>query len=169
MRKRRVFRLCRVLASLLALSGFAGLATAGDWPQWLGPTRNCRASADSPELAQLPNDPRVLWRKKIGGGFSSPVEAGGKLVYFDEDGSQEVARLRDAKTGEEVWHTAIGSVFQDEWGAGPRSTPLIDDNRVYVQSCKGEFRCLDFATGKIIWGVSFEKDFWRKIPRQPCK
>ena len=49
------------------------------------------------------------------------------------------------------------------WGAGPRSTPLIYGDRVYVQSCKGEFRCLDLATGNIISGTSFEKDFQVKF------
>jgi outer membrane protein assembly factor BamB len=85
------------------------------------------------------------------------------LVYCDEDGAQEVAHLLDAGTGAEIWRTAIGEVYQDEWGAGPRSTPLIDSDRVYVQSCKGEFRCLDMATGGIIWGASFEKDFQVKF------
>jgi outer membrane protein assembly factor BamB len=32
-----------------------------------------------------------------------------------------------------------------------------------VQSGRGEFRCLDLANGKIIWGTSFEKDFGVKF------
>src|SRR5438270_262006 len=50
-------------------------------------------------------------------------------------------------------------MYSDEWGPGPRSTPILDGRRVYVQSCKGELRCLDLANGKVVWGVSFEKDF----------
>jgi outer membrane protein assembly factor BamB len=50
-------------------------------------------------------------------------------------------------------------MFEDEWGPGPRSTPIIDGDRVYVQSCTGEFRCLNLADGKPIWSVNFEKDF----------
>jgi outer membrane protein assembly factor BamB len=50
-------------------------------------------------------------------------------------------------------------MYEDEWGPGPRSTPIIDGERVYVKSCKGEFRCLSLADGKVIWGASFDKDF----------
>src|SRR6185369_5733499 len=53
--------------------------------------------------------------------------------------------------------------FQDEWGAGTRSTPCIDEDRVYALSCNGEFRCLNLRDGKLIWGKSFEKDFGVKF------
>jgi outer membrane protein assembly factor BamB len=71
--------------------------------------------------------------------------------------------LFDARTGAEIWSTAIGAVYRDEWGAGPRSTPVIDGDRVFVQSCKGEFRCLNRANGNVLWGVSFQKDFGVKF------
>jgi outer membrane protein assembly factor BamB len=53
--------------------------------------------------------------------------------------------------------------FQDEWGIGPRATPILDQERLYVQSCSGEFHCLDFKDGKTIWQTSFEKDFGVKF------
>lgn len=163
MEQRGFSRLLRLLCVFLICRGTAQLAMGGDWPQWFGPTRDGHASFDSPSLQRLPSDPHPVWQKKIGGGFSSPVVAAGKLVYFDESGGQEVAHCLDATTGAEVWRTEIGGAYEDEWGAGPRSTPIIDGDRVYVQSCKGEFRCLDMAAGKIIWGVSFEKDFQVKF------
>jgi outer membrane protein assembly factor BamB len=138
---------------------FADAARGGDWPQWLGPQRNGYAAADFPALEKLAPDLKVVWRKRIGGGFSSPVVAGGKLVVFDENGQTETVHLLDAKTGAEIWSAAIGEVYRDEWGAGPRSTPVIDGDRVFAQSCKGEFRCLDLANGRVIWGVGFDKDF----------
>ena len=147
----------------MALLFFAGAAPGGDWPQWLGPQRDGHAAADSPALEKLPSDPKVVWRKKIGGGFSSPVVASDKLVYFDENGKAEVVHLLDANSGAEIWSAPIGDVYRDEWGAGPRSTPVMDGDRVFVQSCKGEFRCLSLATGAVIWSVSFEKDFGVKF------
>jgi outer membrane protein assembly factor BamB len=155
---------CRLfLCGMIVFSCFARAAHGGDWPQWLGPSRDGHTAADFPALEKLPSELKIVWRKKIGGGFSSPVVAGGKLIVFDENGSAEVVHLLDAKTGAEIWNASIGDVFQDEWGAGPRSTPIIDGDRVYVQSCKGEFRCLNLATGATIWGVSFEKDFGVKF------
>jgi outer membrane protein assembly factor BamB len=46
-------------------------------------------------------------------------------------------------------------VFQDEWGAGPRATPFTDGKNVYFQSCNGEFRCVDFEKGTVLWGFNF--------------
>ena len=132
---------------------------AGDWPQWRGQARDGHAAADEIAPASLPREPDFAWRLDIGGGFSSPVVAGGKLVYLDGQSGKEVAHLVDAKTGKEIWQVSYAEMYQDEWGPGPRSTPIIDGDRIYVQSCKGEFRCLSLADGKVIWGVSFDKDF----------
>jgi outer membrane protein assembly factor BamB len=156
-------RRCLFVCGMIVFSCFADAARGGDWPQWLGPRRDGHAAADSPAIERLAPELKVVWRKKIGGGFSSPVVAGGKLVFFDENGHAEVAHLLDANTGAEIWSAVIGDVYRDEWGAGPRSTPVIDGDRVFVQSCKGEFRCLALASGGVIWGVSFEKDFGVKF------
>ena len=65
--------------------------------------------------------------------------AGGKLVYLDGQGQKEVAHLVDAKTGKEIWRVPYADLFQDEWGPGPRSTPIIDDDRVYVHHATANF------------------------------
>jgi len=132
---------------------------AGDWPQWRGPERTGHAVGESLGPPSLAKESKTLWRLEIGGGFSSPVVAGGKLVYLDGREGKEVAHLVDAQTGKELWRAAFGDLYEDEWGPGPRSTPIMDGDRVYVQSCKGEFRCLNLADGKEIWRTSFEKDF----------
>jgi outer membrane protein assembly factor BamB len=141
-----------LLASLAPVRG-------GDWPQWRGPQRTGHAAAESPVPATLPNEPAVSWRLDIGGGFSSPVIAAGKLAYLDAQDGKEVAHLLDSRTSKELWRVSYGEMFADEWGPGPRSTPIFDADRLYVQSCRGELRCLNVADGKVIWGVSFEKDF----------
>jgi outer membrane protein assembly factor BamB len=136
---------------------------AGDWPQWHGPSRDCRIPDAEPVPASLPADLKAVWKIPVGGGFSSPVISGGKLVYLDENGKQEVAHLLDAATGKEIWNVPFADRFEDEWGAGPRSTPFVDGDRVYAQSCSGEFRCFALADGKVIWGTGFQKDFGVKF------
>jgi outer membrane protein assembly factor BamB len=148
---------CILLGLLVCPIGFQSLG--GDWPQWRGPQRTGYADSREQGLGSLSGDPKVYWRKEIGGGFSSPVVAHGKLAYLDAQDGKEVAHVIDAATGKEVWQNVYGEMYEDEWGPGPRSTPIIDENRVYVQSCKGEFRCFDIENGKVLWGVSFEKDF----------
>jgi outer membrane protein assembly factor BamB len=146
-----------VLGWWLLLPG--GVGATADWPQWRGPTRDGHAGADTPTVASLAAEPKVTWRLSIGGGFSSPVVASGKLIYLDAENGQEVVHALDAQSGRELWRLAFATMFEDEWGPGPRSTPIIDGDRVYVQSCNGEFRCLNLADGKVIWGKSFDRDF----------
>src|SRR5258705_2412354 len=148
---------CAWQGLLLCLIGLQCLA--GDWPQWRGPGRSGHADLREQSLGSHPGEPKTFWRKEIGGGFSSPVIAHGKLAYLDAQDGKEVAHFIDAATGKELWQSAYGEMYEDEWGPGPRSTPILDDNRLYVQSCKGEFRCFSAENGKVLWAVSFAKDF----------
>ena len=36
-------------------------------------------------------------------------------------------------------------------GDGPRATPTYHDGRLYALGALGEFRCLDAATGTVVW------------------
>lgn len=157
-RQRQTF--ANISLQLLALTFICAASDsfAGDWPQWRGPSRNAVAPAGAP-ITRLPANLKPIWKIQIGGGHSAPVVAAGKLVYLDEDGEKEVTHLMDAGSGKEIWRVPFATMYQDEWGAGPRATPTMDGDRVYVQSCNGEFRCLSLADGKTIWGTSFEKDF----------
>ncbi len=141
----------------------AGLSPAADWPQWRGPVRDGHAAATLRMPIAFPREWQPKWRRPIGGGFSSPVVAGGRVVYLDEQHGREVAHALDASTGQEYWRVDYADAFKDEWGAGPRCTPIVDGDRVYVQSCTGEFRCLRLADGSLVWGTSFEKDFGVKF------
>jgi outer membrane protein assembly factor BamB len=143
----------------LALLLTGPLSHAADWPQWRGPDRTGAVPAGTAIPATLPNDPKLLWRLDIGGGFSSPVVAHGKLVYLDGRNGKEVAHFIDAPNGREIWKVDYAEEFGDEWGPGPRSTPIIDEDHVYVQACNGEFRCLKLADGGTVWRTSFQKDF----------
>src|SRR6185503_8209000 len=103
---------------------------------------------------------RVVWRIPIGEGFASPVVANGKVFYFDNQAGKETLHAIGAADHQEFWRVAVGDTFQDEQGPpGPRCTPLVDGDRVYAQSGKGELQCLQVADGKRIWRVNFLKDF----------
>jgi outer membrane protein assembly factor BamB len=100
-----------------------------------------------------------VWRVPVGDGFASPVVSGGRVFHLDNQDGQEVAHGVDAVTGQELWHVTLFSSHQDGFGIGPRCTPVADQDRVYVQSAKGEFQCLDAATGKLRWRKNFVDDF----------
>src|SRR5271169_4292171 len=61
----------------------AGAARADDWPQWLGPKRDS-VWRETGIIEKFPaNGPPVLWRTSVGGGYSGPVVAGGRVYLTD--------------------------------------------------------------------------------------
>src|SRR5689334_15203370 len=72
--------------------------SAADWPQWRGPNRDGHAAGS---VNSLPKELKPVWKLPIGPGFSSPIIAGGKLIYLDEQAGKEVAHCLNAETGKE--------------------------------------------------------------------
>jgi glucose dehydrogenase len=155
--------LSALFAVFLTVLFHAVVVRATDWPQWRGPGRSGHAPLNAPALSALPKELKPVWKVSVGGGHSAPVVVGNKLAYLDVNNSREFAHVLDASTGKELWHVDYADRFEDEWGAGPRATPTIDGDRLYVQSCNGEFLCLNLTTGKTIWRTSFDKDFGVKF------
>lgn len=126
---------------------------AADWPQWRGPNRDGHTVETLP--ASWPAQPRVVWRKAVGHGYAGPVVANDKLLLVAEVGAQETAHLFDAHSGQQLWAVPVGDTYADEFEPGPRCTPLLDGDRAYTQTCKGEFRCLDLKDGATKWRFHF--------------
>jgi outer membrane protein assembly factor BamB len=146
-------------------------AWASDWPQWRGPNRD----GVSPEWGLLTawpaNGPAVVWKKPIGRGFSSVVVARGRLYTMDEetvpagDGTASPPRryeavvCLDAGTGNPIWRHRYPSDFVERFGSGPRSTPAVDDDRVYAVGATGILHCLRADTGDVVWKHDLMEEF----------
>jgi outer membrane protein assembly factor BamB len=129
---------------------------AGDWPQFLGPTRD--GVYAGPDLAAVwPKDgPPVVWQKSLGQGFSGPVVAEGQLILFHRLNDQEVVTCLDARTGEPKWTKSYPSAYRDDSGfdEGPRATPCVAQGRVYAFGAEGMLSCLNLADGNMLWKVN---------------
>jgi len=132
---------------------------AADWPQWRGPEQTGHVPPGVAVPATLPAEANVLWRAKLGDGYASPVVAGGKVFYLDNQQGNEVVHAAEAATGKELWNAKLDACFKDNFVSGPRCTPVVDGNRVYAQSCRGEFQCLNAEDGKVLWHRNFTTDF----------
>src|SRR5262249_34863487 len=140
-----------VAATLL----LAAAVPAADWPQWRGPNRD----GHSPEkglLKEWPkNGPPLVWKANLGGGgFSSPAVDGDKLSVTtaedDESGLKEHAICLGTKDGKPLWKvplpaTNAAAEYETGWGSGPRGTPTVDGNHVYVLGARGDLCCLKVA------------------------
>ena len=146
------------LWSVLCLCTFCSFAD--DWPRWRGPANDGHVPSEVGVPAALPAEPKVVWKMKIDEGLASPVVAGENVIYFDNVGGRETLHAIDAATMKELWRKEIDGTFSDSQGpTGPRCTPMVDGDRVYAQSCKGELQCLSLAEGKLLWRVNFTNDF----------
>lgn len=146
-----------------ALAVFALLVAplmAADWPRWGGPAGDGHVPAGEAMPATLPSSPKELWRIAVSDGMGSPAVCAEKLIHLDVLDGKETVHALDAATGKEIWNSPLDDLFKDNQSAPcPRTTPLVDGSRVYVQSCRGEFQCLAIADGKKIWSVNFQRDF----------
>ena len=50
------------------------------------------------------------------------------------------------------------------YATGPRATPTVDDDRVYITGATGMIFCLDAATGEVLWEKDSVTDYDTNIP-----
>ncbi len=149
---------------LLSLPAFAAEKNA-DWPQWRGPNRD-GVSQESGLLKKWPeNGPKQLWRVSTGKGFSSVVVAGGKVYGAWAKGNYEELICLDEKSGEQLWKHRLGTVFVNEMGSGPRSSPIVDDGLVYAIGARGNLHAVDAKSGEKAWSRNLTREYGTRIPR----
>ncbi|MFN9853883.1 MAG: PQQ-binding-like beta-propeller repeat protein, partial [Planctomycetota bacterium] len=146
---------------LLASAAMSSLVSADetDWPQWRGPVRDGQAAPQRLLKSWPEGGPKLKWSYKTAGlGYSSVSVSNGRIYTLGQRGDDCVAICVDAATGEERWVQRIdrGSQkgdYSTEWGGGPRSSPTVDGELVYVLSDLGELACLKASDGTRVWGV----------------
>lgn len=123
----------------------------GRWTDFRGPARDGRYPGPV-RTAWPPGGLPVLWKQPIGLGYASFVAAGGRAFTIEQRRGNEVVAAYDIDTGREVWTSAWAGLFVEGMGGdGPRATPTYHDGRVYALGALGELRCLDAATGAVVW------------------
>ena len=105
-----------------------------------------------------------MWKKPVGGGRASFAVAGGRAFTIEQRKNEEVVAAYDVQTGRELWANSWRERFNSKlmglWGGGegPRSTPTWHDGLVYALGARGELRCLDAVTGKLVWRTNILSD-----------
>lgn len=134
---------------------------AADWPQFLGPNRNCTSPETGLAQSWPKGGPPRLWEREVGEGYSGPVIAGDRLILFHRMGDNEVVECLDAASGKGRWKFPYPTRYEDDLGKGngPRSTPLIAGQRVYTLGAEGRLHCLELDSGKKVWDRSIMDDY----------
>jgi outer membrane protein assembly factor BamB len=139
--------------------------TPRDYPGFLGGRYWAEVPNVELETDWAAHPPRELWRREIGGGWSSFAIVGDYAVTQEQRGANELVTCYRLATGEPVWtHSDTARFdpidFQGSLGGiGPRATPTIVDDRIFTQGGTGIVNCLDARTGRAIWSHDTAEKF----------
>ncbi len=147
-------------------------ALAEDWPEWRGKGRT-GVWTESGILEKFPAAGlTAAWRTPVRRGFAGPAVAAGHVFVTDfvrtsgMKGTERALGL-DEKTGKVLWTReweANYTGMMDTYASGPRATPTVDADRVYIVGGTGILLCLNARTGEVIWQKDYVKDYGMQMP-----
>ena len=145
---------------------------ADDWPEIRGKGRRGVWQETGIVDAFPAEGLTVRWRTPIDPGWSGPVISDGRVFLMDFTRAErttdvvERAVCLDEETGRIVWtrswdadYRTVGATWE-----GPRITPTVDGNRVYVMGATGLLHALDVETGEVVWAKDLMNDFQAPPP-----
>ncbi len=132
-----------------------------DWPSFLGPLRNSRSAETGILTDWSAGKLKILWQRELGKGYSLGSTSRGRYFQLDAIGDECRLRCLNERTGQAIWEFRYQFEYQDlyNFDDGPRTTPVIDENRVYIFGVEGMLHCLDWEDGKVIWSVDTQRKF----------
>ena len=129
------------------------------FPQFLGPTRDCKAPGPKLETDWKTNPPEKLWRQPIGAAWSGFVVSAHRAITQEQRDENEVVSCYDLPTGKMLWmHSNPGHYNTKIAGKGPRATPAIHDGKIYTLGATGVLNCLELESGKRVWHRNIAAD-----------
>ena len=156
---------------ILILLAFSTLL-ATDWPEWRGKGR-LGVWTESGILDQFPKEGlKIEWRTPIKSGYTGPSVSNGHVFVTDftrtlnTKGIERILCL-DEKTGQILWTQQWDADYigmMQTYSIGPRATPTVDGDRLYVQGAKGALLCLKIKNGEIVWQKDYVKDYDTQVP-----
>jgi len=82
------------------------------------------------------------------------------------DGTERILAL-DEQTGETLWTQQWPATYRNllpKFANGPRATPSVQADRVYVVGAAGMVVCLDTTTGDIVWRLNTTRTYGTTVP-----
>ena len=127
-----------------------------DWPRFLGAAVDGRSALTGIRTDWSGDGLPLLWTIEVGQGYGIGSVADGVYYHFDAEANGD-ARLRtfDAATGEPQWTYRYDSDYDDMYGydSGPRSSPLVYEDHVFLFGVEGQLHAIERETGKKVWSL----------------
>lgn len=153
-----------VLLALAVAIGMApaagGQTAAADWPQWRGPDRN-GLSKERSLLPRWPaSGPALAWSAaNLGAGYGGVSVSGDRIFIQGMRNRQSIVSALNRADGKPLWSKALGPAVENDQGSGPRGTPTVDGDRLYVLTENGDLAALQVADGAALWQRNILHDF----------
>ncbi|HEX9002764.1 MAG TPA: PQQ-binding-like beta-propeller repeat protein [Blastocatellia bacterium] len=169
MRLNRLFAHLLILTLAVAVTagttGAPAPSVVGDWPQWRGAERN-GLSKETGLLKLWPESgPKANWTiSSLGEGYGSLAIKGDRIYVQGSNGSASTIFCLNRADGKTIWSAALGPKVDEGRGNGPRATPTLDDDRIYVLTENGDLACLRANNGSPIWRKNILKEFGGSNP-----
>ncbi len=134
-------------------------ATAQDWNQWRGPSRDGLVPAANAPV-NWPASFQRTWRVEIGEGYSSPVVSGKTVFVHSRRDPEEAVMAINVADGKTIWQQKYQADFKKNQYAvkmakGPNATPLVIGNRLFTLGVTGMLNAWDTASGRTLWSKDF--------------
>ncbi len=151
----------QIISLAFCLAAASAVATAEDWPWFLGPRHTGVSGEFDLKLDWTEKKPPVLWKGSVGTGYSAPSVLGDRLVIHHRLGDQEIVSCRNVKNGQEVWVYSYPTTYVDPYGYnnGPRCSPVLTQERCITLGAEGMLVCTSIGDGKLLWQHDFRKEF----------
>ena len=169
MRLNRLFAHLLILTLAVAVTagttGAPAPSVVGDWPQWRGAERN-GLSKETGLLKLWPESgPKANWTiSSLGEGYGSLAIKGDRIYVQGSNGSASTIFCLNRADGKTIWSAALGPKGDEGRGNGPRATPTLDEDRIYVLTENGDLACLRANNGSPIWRKNILKEFGGSNP-----
>ena len=144
----------------LAVAVSAQSPPADEWFQWRGPERNGISREVGLAREWPANGPPLVWTASgLGAGYGTVSVAGGHLFVQALRSGRSMVHALNVADGKYVWSKNLGAGATNDRGSGPRGTPTVDGDRVYVLTEAGDLVCLIAADGTVVWQRNILRDF----------
>jgi ABC-type phosphate/phosphonate transport system substrate-binding protein len=132
---------------------------ASTWPGWRGLNRDGRCPTLPAQLAEKSTN---VWRQPLAYSGLGGIAATNEYVVIgdrDATNTMDAWRCFAAADGAELWTVTYPARGKLDYDNAPRATPQIDGESVYVCGAFGDLRCIDLATGGVLWQTNIRRQF----------
>ena len=123
-----------------------------EWPSFRGSEDNAQHTGCVISSDWSATPPQEVWKIPVGPAWSSFAVAGKLLFTQEQRDTAETVVCYHTDTGKEIWTQQVEARFEEPLGGpGPRATPALSGEALFVQGANGDILKLGPRTGEIIW------------------